>query len=346
MNRIYQGRIAGVEIPIKVTLPTKEGRRAKSEIRWLPFHSNPLEAQSLLNEVKPRILELGNVIGDLITKLQKARGTQNDGQAAQIAKDIAKAKTELHGLRKKLDEPWRDALWEHHQLFQDMVNCTRRLLLRMAQNRARPMNTDSAKPRYVATRSCAQNGINTSHPTSYSAKKKQKSFGKEVLKDHQREHRDDVGAVRLFEELQKEKNWCLWQAPTENQEKIRKEKNHSANILRDYLRYQEVVERIAALDKKVNYTPADASLSRRLFDFKAGAQGGFGHGGYDKENDALWFETQIAVKKLLTANSRNRLCEFITQHHACLRDAARVLNEDEKLSDANWMQPVHASFGG
>ena len=74
MNRIYQGRVSGVEIPIKVTLPTKEGRKAKSEIRWLPFHTNQQEAQRLLDEVKPRLSELGNVIGDLITKLQKAKG--------------------------------------------------------------------------------------------------------------------------------------------------------------------------------------------------------------------------------------------------------------------------------
>lgn len=175
------------------------------------------------------------------------------------------------------------------------------------------------------------------------SEEKAKKLRDEVLKDHQREHRDDVGAVRLFEELLKEKNWCLWQTPTESQEKIRKEKNHSANILRDYLRYQEVVERIAALDKKVNYSPADASLSRRLFDFKAGAQGGFGHG-FDKESGDLWFPTQIAVK--------NAGGQFIKQdvriHYTAprlLRDASRVLAEDENLSEANWMPPIMRALG-
>jgi len=133
MNRIYQGRVAGVEIPIKVMLPPKEGRKAKSEIRWLPFHTNQQEAQRLLDEVKPRILELGGVIGDLITKLQKARGAQNNGQVEQIAKDITKAKIELRELRKKLDEPWQTALWEHHQLFQDMVNYYTVALAAMAE---------------------------------------------------------------------------------------------------------------------------------------------------------------------------------------------------------------------
>ena len=163
------------------------------------------------------------------------------------------------------------------------------------------------------------------------------------MKDHQREHRDDVGAVRLFEELLKEKNWCLWQAPTAAQEALRKKNNHSTNILRDYLRYQEMVERIAALDKKVNYTPADASLSRRLFDFKAGAQGGFGHG-FDKESGDLWFATQLAVK-----NTGGQLTQQEVRIHytapRLLRDAARVLAEDEKLSDANWMQPMMRALG-
>ena len=122
-----------MKFPIKVTLPTKEGRKAKSEIRWLPFHTNQQEAQRLLDEVKPRLSELGNVIGDLITKLQKARGAQNNGHAEQIAKDITKAKTELRELRKKLDEPWQTALWEHHQLFQDMVNYYTVALAAMAE---------------------------------------------------------------------------------------------------------------------------------------------------------------------------------------------------------------------
>lgn len=845
MNRIYQGRVAGVEIPIKVMLPTKEGRKAKSEIRWLPFHTNQQEAQRLLDNVKPCILEIGNVIGDLITKLQRARGAQNNGQAEQIAKDITKAKTELRELRKKLDEPWQAALWEHHQLFQDMVNyytvalaamaegdgdeegkstamadfatqvkerwqsfahkgknraglrqslcrtfglpddetttwevCTKKILesalkhfperkdaegvdvfhkviaemypeksrgnpktmsasdwpwlcwnnvtgetpaksyyrktngvhdflfeffsadekelsrlakkevadtfltsveqadvedeestddeatengqaeesstneanevktftgiravtkLRDCIATAKELLTDDAfvtqftlmggnineaesmfasiaksvaekeneckeKPeslsfqewntggkgkdneavelfvlfsfdagsafaatllkarviqkgylnkvlksdpaKYVAIvekyglcgpeeqkdakvggkepfkvvadarakaqkaapdklpatneagkgysdyiqairdkngvvfpgftairgfvtpaeenlanggekfvpwkigttewknfefaafeealkalnqfkkktkerdderkklqvveklykgegrkKAADEDGEDEGHlpgfkdderfsviadlhktlavedgtepgktyeygfsqaalrgyeelcaewnkhvaPNEPFSEEKAKKLREEVLKDHQREHRDDVGAVRLFEELLKKENWCLWQAPTENQEKTRKEKNHSANILRDYLRYQEVVERIAALDKKINYTPADASLSRRLFDFKGGAQGGFGHG-YDKESNTLWFETQVAAK--ITDQQFTK--QAVRIHYTAprlLRDAARVLAEDEKLSDANWMQPMMRALG-
>jgi hypothetical protein len=180
-------------------------------------------------------------------------------------------------------------------------------------------------------------------PDEKFSEEKAKKLREEVLKDHQREHRDDVGAVRLFEELLKKDNWCLWQAPTESQEKTRKEKNHSANILRDYLRYQEVVERIAALDKKVNYTPADASLSRRLFDFKGGAQGGFGHG-YDKESDTLWLETQIAVKIADLQFTKQAVRIHYTAPRL-LRDVSRVLAEDENLSEANWMQPIMRALG-
>jgi hypothetical protein len=175
------------------------------------------------------------------------------------------------------------------------------------------------------------------------SEEKAKKLRDEVLKDHQRNHRDDVGAVRLFEELLKKPNWCLWRTPTTTQETWRKANNHSTNILRDYLRYQEVVERIAALNKKVNYTPADASLSRRLFDFKAGAQGGFSHG-VDKENGDLWFATQIAVKN---AGGKLRKQDVRIHYSAprLLRDASRVLSEDEKLNEANWMPPIMRALG-
>ena len=165
----------------------------------------------------------------------------------------------------------------------------------------------------------------------------------EVLKEHQREHRDDVGAVRLFDELLKKENWCLWQAPTIEQEKARKENNHSTNILRDYLRYQEIVEKIKALEKKVNYTPADASLSRRLFDFKAGAQGGFGHD-YDKQGGTLCFTTHIAIKNGIDYFSRQQVRIHYTAPRL-LRDASRVLSEEEKLKDANWMPPMMDALG-
>jgi hypothetical protein len=165
-----------------------------------------------------------------------------------------------------------------------------------------------------------------------------------VLKEHQREHRDDVGAVLLFEKLLEKDNWCLWQAPTVDQEQERKEKNHSGNIVRDYMRYLEVKERIEELKKPVQYTPANAALSRRLYDLKGGAQGGFKHG---VNKDGLWFETQIAAEikqggKSFFERLEVRVCYTAPR---LLRDGSRALSETENLKAANWLQPMTKALG-
>ncbi|MBL9179466.1 MAG: type V CRISPR-associated protein Cas12b [Verrucomicrobiaceae bacterium] len=160
-----------------------------------------------------------------------------------------------------------------------------------------------------------------------------------VLKPHQQEHRDDVGAVLLFEKLLEKDNWCLWRNPTPAQEQERKEKNHSGNIVRDYMRYLEIKERIDELKKPVQYTPADAALSRRLYDLKGGSQGGFKHGG---GADGLWFETQIAIERRqgdkIFYHRQNVRIHYTAPR--LLRDGSRALTENENLKAANWMQPM------
>lgn len=100
---------------------------------------------------------------------------------------------------------------------------------------------------------------------------------KECIAAYQRQHRDDMGDSRLFEELVKKDNWCVWQNPTEAEEKERVNNLYSTNIVRDYLRYCDVLEDSDKKKRPVQYTPADARDSRRLFDFKGASQGGFEH---------------------------------------------------------------------
>ncbi len=167
----------------------------------------------------------------------------------------------------------------------------------------------------------------------------------DVLTAHQQEHRDDVGAVLLFEKLLDEGNWCLWQMPTPALEQERKEKNRSGNIVRDYMRYLEVIERIKEIDENpVRYTPADATLSRRLYDLKGGSQGGFKHGG---SADSLWFETQIAMERKQgdkTFFQRQNVRIHYTAPRL-LRDGSRLLVENLNLKAANWMQPMVKALG-
>ncbi len=173
---------------------------------------------------------------------------------------------------------------------------------------------------------------------------KQQVLRDKVLKDHQKVHRDDVGAVLLFEKLLENNYWCLWQNPTVEQEKERKEKNHSGNMVRDYMRFLEVKERVEELKKPVKYTPADAALSRRLYDLKGGSQGGFKHGG---NVDGLWFETQIAINRTQGGKSFYQRQEVRIHYTAprLLRDGSRALKEQENLTAANWMQPMMKAFG-
>jgi hypothetical protein len=164
----------------------------------------------------------------------------------------------------------------------------------------------------------------------------------QVLKDHQTEHRDDVGAVRLFDEFLKEGNWCVWQNEKEDIEKERVAKNYSDNFVRDYLRFVEIVDERKRKQKPIQYTPADASESRRLFDFKGGA--GLKH---TEKAEELSFTTQIAVKCSELPNALYRTQDVRISYTAprLLRDEARVLSESEDLKSANWAQPMMRALG-
>jgi hypothetical protein len=177
---------------------------------------------------------------------------------------------------------------------------------------------------------------------AYSAEKEMKL--KECITAHQRQHRDDMGDSRLFEELIKKENWCVWQAPTPDEEKERVAKRYSTNIVRDYLRYCDLLEELEAKKRPIQYTPADARDSRRLFDFKGASQGGFKH---ESNPNGLSFTTQIAVKCDDSPNALYRPVEVRIHYTAprLLRDEARLLSDSEKLESANWAQPLMRALG-
>jgi len=167
---------------------------------------------------------------------------------------------------------------------------------------------------------------------------------KGCITTQQREHRDDMGDSRFFEELTKEDNWCVWQATKPETEGQRVSNRYSANIVRDYLRYCDVLEDLEKKQRPVQYTPADARDSRRLFDFKGASQGGFEH---LTNQDGLSFTTQIAVKsgdgdEELYRPKNVRICYTAPR---LMRDEARVLSENEDLKSANWAQPFMRALG-
>lgn len=177
---------------------------------------------------------------------------------------------------------------------------------------------------------------------AYSPEKETKL--KECIATYQRQHRDDMGDSLLFEELVKKDNWCVWQNPTEAEEKDREEKLYSTNIVRDYLRYCDVLEDLDKKKRPVQYTPADARDSRRLFDFKGASQGGFEH---TANPEGLSFTTQIAVKCGDSTSALYRPAEVRIHYTAprLLRDEARLLSDNENLESANWAQPLMRALG-
>jgi hypothetical protein len=167
---------------------------------------------------------------------------------------------------------------------------------------------------------------------------------KECIAAYQGHHRDDMGDSRFLEELTKNGNWCVWQPPKPEDDTERVKKRYSTNIVRDYLRYCDVLEDLEKKERPVQYTPADASESRRLFDFKGASQGGFEHGA---NSDGLSFTTQIAVTCCEQPNALYR-SQPVRIHYTAprlLRDEARVLSERETLQSANWAQPLMRALG-
>jgi hypothetical protein len=167
---------------------------------------------------------------------------------------------------------------------------------------------------------------------------------KERLVTHQQQHRDDMGDSRFFEQLIKQENWCVWQAASKEVDEERIKNRHSTNIVRDYLRYSDVLDDLEKKKRPIQYTPADASESRRLFDLKAASKGAIKHFGCP---DGLSFTTQIAVKSCDQPNRLYRPQEIRIHYTAprLLRDEARALAENEKLESANWAQPMMLALG-
>ena len=101
MNRIYQGKVTQVEIPDSV----EKGK-------WLLFHRDTDEARRRTG----RIPELRQQV--------EAEITARAGWSVEEHKRRPKspARLEYEKLRAEQRQQRPDALWQHHQLFQDAVN--------------------------------------------------------------------------------------------------------------------------------------------------------------------------------------------------------------------------------
>ena len=115
MNRIYQGRVSKV----KMANPDK---KAPDFQTWLPFHRDSAKAIELAEQVLPLIAQKNEQLRKCGESQREARKKRDTKLLEQLNAEIAKLSQEAHDLRKHIKQPWEDALWNHHQTFQDGVN--------------------------------------------------------------------------------------------------------------------------------------------------------------------------------------------------------------------------------
>jgi len=163
----------------------------------------------------------------------------------------------------------------------------------------------------------------------------------QIRRRHQTEHRDDAGDARLFAELLKPGNWCVWQTPTSDELIERRARNHSDDPLSDFQHYLELKAEAERLKNPISFTPADAQHSPRQFYFSEGAKFS-SRGEFRHERKALAFTTQIALKHNgLWKPVRVRISYTAPRLR---RDALREGFDDE-LESSRWVSPLLQALG-
>lgn len=165
--------------------------------------------------------------------------------------------------------------------------------------------------------------------------------------DHLRsgEKREQIGSHRLFEALlADEAAWRIWREPdAELEEQI---KNNSwaqdpLDVFREYSEIRDAMEETAA--RPLNFTPADARHSRRLFGFTEACSFGNKTGLCKHYFDRLAITVPVAVRQANGAFSP-RTCRLIYSAPRLLRDGIRA--EDGQYAK-EWLQPMmRALLGG
>lgn len=157
------------------------------------------------------------------------------------------------------------------------------------------------------------------------------------------EKKEQIGSHKLFEALIADaETWAIWREPDAVlQEKINK--GWAADPLesfREYCEIREAFEEVSA--RPLNFTPADARYSRRLFMFTDACSFGKDSGDYKHDPKALALTVPVATKGPDGRLAEQR-CRIIYAAPRLLRDQIRD-NEGGYAQD--WVQPMmRALFG-
>jgi hypothetical protein len=152
------------------------------------------------------------------------------------------------------------------------------------------------------------------------------------------EKREQIGSHKLFEALLADESaWSIWREPDEKlQEQITKE-GWAADPLeafREYCEIREALEEISA--RPLNFTPADARFSRRLFMFTDVCSFGKDSGDYRHDAKGLAVTVPVAVRNAAGRMAIQR-CRLAYSAPRLLRD--RIRAEDGGYVQ-DWTQPM------
>lgn len=152
------------------------------------------------------------------------------------------------------------------------------------------------------------------------------------------EKREQIGSHKLFEAMLADNAaWSIWREPDEkSQEQINKHEwaADPLEAFREYCELREAMEEVSA--RPLNFTPADARYSRRLFMFTDACSFGSDRGDYKHDAKELAVTVPVAVRGE-TGRLCMKRCRIVYSAPRLLRDHIRA--EDGNYAQ-NWTQPM------
>jgi hypothetical protein len=158
------------------------------------------------------------------------------------------------------------------------------------------------------------------------------------------EKREQIGSHKLFEALlADESTWSIWREPDAKlQAQIDKHgwASDPLEAFREYCEIREAFEEVSA--RPLNFTPADARYSRRLFMFTDVCSFGKERGEYKHDTKELAVTVPVAV--------RGEANQFVVQRCRLVYSAPRLLRDRIRAEDGSymqdWTQPMMRALSG
>jgi len=176
---------------------------------------------------------------------------------------------------------------------------------------------------------------------SFSEAKKEKL--QKALDDLRTDKPEQIGSHRLYEALiTSEESWRIWREPTDEEAEQIVRRGWASDPLESFRIYCETKETLEDLvRRKLNFTPADARHSRRLFSF-TDACSSFGNPGGEFKHDPKALAVTVPISAI---NAQGR---FERTTIRAIYAAPRMLRDQIRAMDGRyvqrWVQPMVAAL--